>query len=46
MTKVTHSTNAFAGNRKIGDANTYIQIDTVNKKIQVFVDNTQVIEWS
>lgn len=32
--------------RRIGDENTYIEVDTVNNKVVIFVNGVKVVEWS
>ena len=46
MAGLEHKPSSFAGNKKIGSALTYIYIDTINHKIQVFINGTKVHEWS
>ena len=31
--------------KKYGDANTYIKVDTTNKKIEIWVNGAKVHEW-
>ncbi len=46
MVSLEHKPSNFAGNKKIGSATTYIFVDTVNNKIQFFVNGVKQEEWS
>lgn len=37
--------NNKADANKIGDANTYVEVDTVNQNIKMFVGGVQVAQW-
>ena len=46
MVRLEHTKGFFSGVFRMGDANTYIYVDTTNKKIQVYIDGVKVHEWS
>ena len=46
MPGLEHIPSIIGGNKKIGSATTYIYVDTINNKIQLFVNGTKVEEWS
>ena len=46
MGRLKPGPSMFAGNKKIGSSSTYIYVDTINNKIQLFVNSVKVEEWS
>lgn len=46
MVALEHSRGFYGGVFRVGGTDTYIEVDATNKTIKVFVDGSQVHEWS
>lgn len=46
MARVEHYRGFYGGVWRVGGTATYIEVDTTNKRIRVYVDSILVKEWS